>query len=300
MTVVNLSSPILARPPRSVPLSTRLVVLLGGPVAWLGWIFAGFGMFFALAFLGNADVTSWIYFRGPLGTAPGTVTAVEQTHASEGGSKHHSGTPIYRYDYKFTQSGTEYQGTSYRTGSGLQSGAAVMIEFPAGNPARSRIQGMRRAVFGADTLLVLIFPAIGFGLVAAIIYGGGRDLKLLINGETAMGRFTNKEYTNVRVNKRTVYKIWYEFTDTHGALQKTFTKSSTPEKFEGEAFQRLFYDPAKPEKCLLAAELPKGAAPDDRGQINECSGGTMFFTLLPVLVAAVFIATGVVVMCAMR
>lgn len=266
----------------------------------MGWIFGGFGMVFALGFLGNADLTSWIYFRGNLETAQGTVTAVEQTSASEGGSKHHSGTPIYRYGYKFTAAGTGYSGTSYRVGSGVKYGDKVTIEYPAGNPARSRIQGMRRAVFGAGTLFVLIFPVVGFGLVAVMIYGGWKDLNLLVNGEAALGRFTNKEYTNVKVNSRTVYKMWFEFADTRGTVQKTFMRSSKPEKFEGEAFQQLFYDPAKPGKCLLALALPKGAEPDERGQINECSGGTMILTLLPVLAAAAFTTVGVVIMCAMR
>jgi hypothetical protein len=256
----------------------------------------GIGMVCALGFLGNADVTSWIYFRGPLQTAPGKVTSVDQTSASEGGSEHHSGTPIYRYDYQFTVAGVAYQGTSFQAGISAKSGDKLTVEYPAANPARSRIQGMRRAVFGPGPIFALVFPIVGFGLVAAITYGGWKNVQLLVHGETAMARFINKEKTNQEINERAVFKLWYEFADINGVRQRIFIKSSAPETLETEASLGLFYDAAKPGTTLWMADLPAQTRPDERGQINACTGWTIFLALLPIFVALMFGMVGVLIM----
>jgi hypothetical protein len=122
-----------------------LRVLFGGIFAQFGWFFFGFGMLFVWLFLPHADLTSFYLFRGPLDHTQGTITASQNTHFSEGGSKHHSGTPIYRHDYTFTVAGNLYDGVSYSTASSLRPGAHVPIEYPRGNPSISRIHGMRRA-----------------------------------------------------------------------------------------------------------------------------------------------------------
>jgi hypothetical protein len=77
----------LAGPPRDVPLSVRLRVLLGGFLNQFGWFFFGFGLVFVWAFTVNADLTSWYRFRGHLDTAQGKVLYSEKTKFSAEGMR---------------------------------------------------------------------------------------------------------------------------------------------------------------------------------------------------------------------
>lgn len=289
---MELPSSIVSDPPRDIPLSTKLVVLFGGTFSWFGWFLAGFGMIFVILFASQADFSSWIYFRGALETSPAIVTASEETHASEGGGKHRRGTPIYEHHFKFSFGGAEYAGTSYCTGGGLRDNQHVTVEFPAGKPDLSRIQGMRRAMFGPFVIFVFIFPLIGLTLVAVTLRTGKKNIFLLANGESAQARNTGKEPTHTRVNNRTVYKVWFEFTDRSGGLQKTSTRTSTPEKLEGRAFEPLFYDVNNPVRCAFLHNLPGSVALDERGGVKPCGAGQVFSALWAPVLAAIFVIAG--------
>jgi hypothetical protein len=288
---MNLTS-CISRPPRSVPMSTSLVILLGSPIQSFGWFFFGIGMIFVVIFAGNADLTSFIIFHGKLQTALGMVTAEEQTRASEGGDKHHSGTPIFAYHYKFNLDGKEYDGVSYRTGSGAQSGASVTVEFPEGRPELSRIQGMRRALFGLAVAFVFIFPAVGLGCALPGLWSGWRNLRLLKHGEMAQGRLVKKENTNMTVNKRQVYRLTFEFTDKQGQTRLATTCTSEPETLEDSAFERLFYNPLKPGHASFMDSLPAEPELSPHGEVAACKGGRVFNALLPPILAMICVLGG--------
>src|SRR5438270_9829906 len=95
------------RPPRAIPLSTRLVVLFAGTLSAFGWSFCVLGMVFVWIFASNADYASAFIMRGTLETAPAVVTGLKNTAFSEGGSRYSSGTPIYAYRYKFQRDGID-------------------------------------------------------------------------------------------------------------------------------------------------------------------------------------------------
>src|SRR5258706_7937427 len=182
---MNLTIP-LSRPPRTVPWSTRLVVLFGGTFSGFGWIFFGFGMIFVWIFAGKGDYTSAFIMRGALETAPALVTGVQDTRFSEGGSKHSRGTSIYAYRYKFNTGGTDYEGTSYRLGQGRgREGDETTVEFPAGKPRYSRLKGMRRAIFSPVVAMVFLFPVVGLTLVLPGVLQGRKNIRLLKDGEIA-------------------------------------------------------------------------------------------------------------------
>ena len=291
---MNLPSAIVSSPPRDVPLSTRIVTLLGGPLNPFGWIFFGFGMLFVFGFIGDADLTSWYLFRGQTETAQGIVTAVEKTNATEGGDKHgHGGTPIYAYSYHFTYSQTEHQGVSYRVGMAAQAGATVTVEFPKNHPDISRIQNMRRNVFGPSVMFVLLFPLIGLIFIIINLTRGRKNLSLLANGEHVQAVHTDKEATRTQINKRTVYKVWFEFTDLHGELQKAFTKTINPGIIEGTGLEPLFYNRQSPSQIVLLRDLPRdNATLDERGQVSPCGLLALLKVLWPPLLGLAFIVAG--------
>jgi len=261
------------------------MILFGGPQALFGWLFGGFGMIFAVLFLGSADFASAIYFHGPLDTVTGKLTECVKTHSSEGGSKHSSGTPIYAFHYQFYANGNTYTNISYQTGRALNAPDSVTVEFPAGHPEHSRIRGMRCAVFGPEVSFVLIFPAIGLGVAGYSLLAGIKRVSLLRNGEIASARVSSKETTNMRVNRKTVYKVWFDFVDRTGSYQKASCRTTIPEEYEDGGFKYVFYDAANPTRSILLASISGTVTLNERGEIDAASTGKALRALAPVSAA---------------
>jgi hypothetical protein len=199
---------------------------------------------------------------------------VDSTHFSEGGSKHHSGTPIYAYHYAFAAGTRNCEGISYRTGQGAREGDNVTVEFPAGKPGFSRIRGMRRTPFGPFVAFVLVFPLAGLTLVLPSVWRGWRNVRLLVTGETAQAVFLSKEYTNVRINKQTVYKLTFQFTDKLGQTRRAIARTTTPEWLQSHPSELVFYDAVRPEKSVVLRSLPGGQVISRRGELLPCSFGS--------------------------
>ena len=272
-------------PPREVPPTVRLRVLFGGVFSQLGWFFFGLGMLFVWLFLPNADLTSFYLFRGQLEQTQGTITASQNTHFTEGGSKHHSGTPIYRHDYTFTAAGNPYGGISYSTASSLQPGMHVTIEYPRGNPSISRIHGMRRAPVHPFVLFVLIFPLVGAGFLIPSLKQGSKANRLLANGKVAFGTFQSKVATNTRVNDRTVYKLTFQFTTDTGQTCQAVARTYQPEQLEDGQQHEVVYDPLTPSYAVMVDNLPGSPEIDERGVIQPAGfGSAVGVTFLPALV----------------
>ncbi|MGD8453005.1 MAG: DUF3592 domain-containing protein [Phycisphaerae bacterium] len=264
--------PMIADPPRAVPLLVRGRVLCGGFANQFGWLFLGFGLVFVWIFVGFGDVSSIFIFRGELDTAMGHVTHGEKTSFSEGGDENNDGTPIYAIHYTFTdEDDRTYDGVSYATGRELDAGANVTIEFPAGSPETSRIRGMRRAPFGALVLITWVFPLVGAIFVVAGLRKGVRGGYLLRNGRLAHGRLLDKKTTNTRINNRMVYKLTFAFEADDGVTYEAIARSHEPEKLEDEADELLLYDPLRPEKAVLLDNLPGQPRFDEFGQIRTGS-----------------------------
>jgi len=288
--------PLLSRAPRAIPFSTRIVVLLGAPFSAFGWFFLAFGMMLAWVFAGHADWSSVIYFHGELQRTRGTLTSTEQTRFSEGGSKTHRGTPIYAYHYEFTFNGTEYQGVSYRVGGGLGlSVGTVSVEFPAGQPARSRLTGMRRAPLGASALLVLLFPAIGLASVVGSVIKGRREAWLLAHGELARGRLILKEPTRATTNKRPVYKLTFEFTDAFGEKRSAITKTHLTERLEDDRMELILYQTHRPFRTALLDTLPGQQGFTADGAIRPNGFGRVFRALAGPILALLIVAGGLLI-----
>ena len=254
--------------PRSVPLSTRLVILFGGTLSAIGWCLFAFGGMFAWIFAGNADWSSVFSFRGPLETAQATLTDSAQTHFSEGGGRHSRGTPIFAHHYTFYFEDRRYAGTSYSLGRGPRDGAIAAVEFPAGRPALSRIHGMRRAPFGPGVWFVFIFPAAGLSMIVPRLLTGRKGVRLLVNGEVAEGRLISKQATNVKTNGRTVFKLAFEFKDSRGETRQAVARTEKPEKLEANSAEPIFYDPQDPSCSVLLDNLPGKHGLADNGDFE--------------------------------
>ncbi len=263
-------------PPRHVPAGTKLRLLFGGFLNQFGWIFFGFGLIFVWAFTLGADLTGWLVFRGELVTAPGVITAITETNMSVNDRR------VYRYDYRFSHDGVDYNGSSYQTGGGIKDNRTVTVEFPAGSPENSRIQGMRRGMIGLFGLMPVIFPAVGLCFIAGGIRKGVKGIRLLTYGEMAGGLLVDKQATNTKINEQTVYKLTYAFTAIDGQTYEAIAQDHETDKLEDEAAEPLLYDPMHPSDAVLLDNLPGCPRVDDMGQV-VMKGSALWVLALPLV-----------------
>ncbi len=254
-------------------------------VSQLGWFFVGFGGMFCWFFAMNADF-SFVTFRGEVTRIAGEITGIEKTKASEGGSKTRSGTPVYANHYAYSIAGQRFNGVSYETGSSRSVGEKVPVEYLAHNPEASRIEGMRRAMFGPLVSLVVIFPLVGAVIAIASMLAGRKRNALLRNGIVANGKLIEKRATNMQVNKQPVYALTFEFTARDGQRHKVTTNTHDSRRLEDEALEPLLYDPANPSKAYLLDEIPARPTVTPDGQLEGRPRLALALLIIPLITIA--------------
>ena len=259
----------LASPPRVVPWSVRLCILLGGGVSLAGWLVLLVGMVFVWIFGVRTDLPSRYLFRGELGTATAKVTRSRATAFTEGGSRRSRGARVYANEYAFsTPDGKQISGVSYARGAALKPGKEVTVEFPKDEPGLSRIKGMRRGMLSPWAALVFVFPVTGVVLVLVGLRKGAQACGLLADGEMGTGVLVSKEPTAARVNRRTVYRLTFQFDARDGQAYQVVSKTHMPERLEDEEQEQLLYDPLHPSYAVMFDSLPGSPTIDSRGQIE--------------------------------
>jgi hypothetical protein len=269
----------LASAPRRVPLSLQVVNFFNG-FSQIGWALFGFGMIFFWVFVSSADF-SFLTFRGPHQTVEGHVTGVENTNASENEQ------PVQAHHYEYSVAGRLHSGTSYVTGDSLAPGATVTVEYDESDPARSRIEGMRRALFGPGVMFVTIFPFVGLALMIPATITGLKRNRLLREGLIANGKLISKRETNVRINRRPVIELCFEFTARDGKRYQAKARTTDTARLEDEAQEPLLYDPNNPTRAYVLDETPARPEFEPNGDLRGRTGAAIAVLILPALVIAV-------------
>jgi hypothetical protein len=269
----------LAPAPRHVPPSLAIANLFG-LLGQIGWGVFAFSSIFFWTFVMNADL-SFVTMRGELHRAAGRITEVRRTGASEGNS------PVMEHRYEFSVAGRPYTGVSYVTGSETPPGQSVDVEFAEGTPEKSRIVGMRRAMFGPGVVFVIIFPLIGLAVLWFGFKMGAKRNALLKNGLVAMGTLVDKAPTNTSVNRQTVWELTFEFTTRDGRKARTKALSHQPQRMEDEAQEALLYDPANPERAYVLDEAPSRPKIDMTGALQGNPVRAVLALILPAIAIAV-------------
>lgn len=268
----------LAAPPRHVPLSLRILNFFNG-AAQVGWAVFGFGMIFFWAFGSNADF-SFATFDGT-GRATGRVIRVEDTGASEDKS------PVRASHYQYSVAGRVFDGKSYATGAAPAEGAEVAVEYDEGNPRRSRISGMRRAMFGPWAMVVGVVPLVGFVILFFATRSGIKRNHLLREGILTTGTLLRKEPTAMTVNKRRVWELTFEFTDRAGMRQEVKARTTETHRLEDEAAEPLIYDPNDSTRAYVLDEVPSRPRFEGNGEIAGRGVAAVVALLLPLLVIGI-------------
>ncbi|MBX3473508.1 MAG: DUF3592 domain-containing protein [Planctomycetes bacterium] len=281
-------------PGRGVPVAVAIRIAGGGILTLIGWAVFGFTMIFWWVFGMNADVASHFQFDDSTRSTTGRIIEVRSTGYTEGGSKNTPGTPIYQYEFEYDLgSGSMRRGTSFTLGQVYQAGQSVPVEFVPADPAVSRIQGARRAAFGAEVMLVALFPLIGIGLIIAGYVSGVRTLAILRRGKIAQGRLIDKQPTNTSINKQRVFALTFEFVDESGHTHRATVRTHHTHKAEDDPHERLFYDPQNPARAYLVDLLPKGVHAGFDGSLTG-TGPPVMVVLAICLPAVVLVVHGMV------
>ncbi|MEE4376898.1 MAG: DUF3592 domain-containing protein [Candidatus Competibacteraceae bacterium] len=248
-----------------MPLTTRICILIGGFFNQFGWVFFGFGLIFVWVFALNADV-SFPRFSNNIVTTEGIITNKIRSSASENDRR------IFEYHYKFlTPQELEFEGVSYSTRRTTIVGDQVAIEYAEGNPENSKIKGMRKQTFGPFVLFVIIFPLAGLVFIIIGLKKSLKALKLLRYGRISTGKLISKVPTNVRINKRTVYELTFQFKDHLGREHTASEKTHLPHLLEDNGEEQLLYLAENPSYAVMLDSLPSSPKIDRRGDIQATS-----------------------------
>jgi hypothetical protein len=261
----------LGDPPRDVPLSVRLHILLGGFNNQFGWLFFGFGLVFVWVFGGSNALYDLAFFRGELSIADGKVSAIVETNVSINDSE------VYEYQYTYDVDNASYAGKTKAFGGEYVENDSVVVEYVVKDHGRSRIKGLSTGSGGV--WLAGIFPLVGLCFMAFGIRKGVRGRRLLRDGRQATGELISQESTNAEVNDQTVFKFTFGFTADDGRSYEVIAKTHVVDRFAGENIEGdeeeqvtavrepLLYSPYNPRDAVMLDDLPGGPRIGKGGEI---------------------------------
>ena len=116
---------------------------------------------------------------------------------------------------------------------------------------------------------------------------GRKAVRLLVSGHQASGVLKSKEATSTQINKRTVYKLTFEFTDDVGQTHEAVAKTHEPEHLQDDDQEPLVYDPLRPAYATMLDHLPGAPRVDEMGQIQTQSPTTSFLVLVVPLLSII-------------
>ena len=266
----------LAPPPRPVPLTLRIPVVLGGLLQQFGWMFAFIGTLGLVAFVVAGGVFEGLAkstaYSGPTKTVQGVVLGSFSTGAEV------NERDVVRYLFEYKVDGLAVVGECYTTGWLYDDGDEVNVDYLVSDPSLALIQGGRWSQFPHwVALLILIFPAVGATLGFVGLRQGLAASRLLTYGRVATGELLSKEDSGSRVNDHIVYNYTFRFTAESTGREHLATASTHEEDLlEDEEQELLLYLPSHPETAVLFDSLPGKPSISAQGKLE---GGGFFLSI---------------------
>jgi hypothetical protein len=237
---------------RELPLVLKIQVIWGGVTGIIGLVLLMFSIFFIVVMAQFASFNDF-YLSSNSPVTEGVITATEKTSSLVNEQR------VTKYFFKYTTQKTgRISGCSFSEKNSLSEGEAVTIQYNKGNPRIAVIKGTRTGEMPV-WILLSIAPFFLVGLLSSFFSfrGGLRHLYLLANGVMTKGKYLRRESTNVSINKRPVYKMFFSFKTRDGRLFEMFSKTHQPERLTDEAEELLVYDPSNPQNAVAVDSLPR-------------------------------------------
>lgn len=261
VTADDIAQLLAGSPPRKVPAHVAKAALGGGSGCFLplfGLAFGSFGMIFAVIFFPwrLADDLRLASDRAP--TVPGIITEVRKTSMSINDAE------VMEYGFRYTPAGGDgqpRQGRCFITGERWTKDAKVTVRYLSSAPEVACVEGARLTKGGAFGLFVIIFPLVGYGMVAFHVMSRRQTGRLLREGLTAEVDVLSVEETNITVNRQRLYKITLSAPDRTGGQPVTIKRANRAELdlVERHAADKqpvfVLYDPRKPTRMIFPEAL---------------------------------------------
>jgi hypothetical protein len=263
--------PALPPPPRHVPWTLRAVLALRHPLAFVGWIILGVGTLLGGVFVGMAE--PWIDpFDDGARRLSGRVVAVDGTSIRVNDRN------VTAVTFEWPADAPRARTVSYTDRGAPAVGAEIAIEVQPGDPPLVRAVGMRRAPFPAFVHFVLLFPALGLLIVVFFVRLGLRRAAILRDGDLVLGMLVSTEPTNMRVNRRPVWKLTYAYTDRAGVARTAVARSTRVDADGGAA--PMLHVPGT-DTVVRLADLPSVPRVGADGAFAPPTSGALALALLP-------------------
>lgn len=248
--------------PRSLNIFTIIQVLFGGFSVQFGSLFFWFGMIFTFIFVGQSELVYLFTIDGDWVETTGLVESIERTGVTVNDQ------PYYKFNFKFTVDGKELSGASMGPRGTIMEGESAAVEYTSLNTDRARIIGTTTKSFPVWTALVLIFPLIGFILMAIGFRENIKALKMLRVGVFTRGKKLSKTATNTIINNRRVYAFEFTFQVAKKPYIAT-CKTDLTELVEDEELEKILYNPKNPSQNLVYDAMGAAPAIDESGRITQ-------------------------------
>jgi uncharacterized protein DUF3592 len=187
---------------------------------WFGVGLIGFGAIFGAVQVGITVQEQRYAREGRLGD--GLVVTKAIKHNRRGGSS--SSSTEYRVAYRFTVGGQTYEGedgVSSEEWERLRELEPVQIQYVTSSPATNRIAG------NTSTVLSYVFGVVGalaalIGVVLLVKSVGSAKTKARIwaHGADTEATVSSVEETNVKINKRPMWVVRYQYRDHTGQARE--------------------------------------------------------------------------------
>ncbi|MBX3126026.1 MAG: hypothetical protein KF718_04890 [Polyangiaceae bacterium] len=252
-------------PPRRVPASVGINVLLRGTLmqlAWLG-VLVGFGV--GWIFFLRSEAATWAEFRGPTRTSDGLVTDVRAQQTDR--------RMLAVVRYRYTVGELELNGLSYARydANRLQPGDAVKVEHLVARPEVSRVAGLARRPSGADSLLFLMLPLAALGAALVKLTARVQVLRLLRSGAATLATVEASEGRRaVKFSFPDPRQTGPGYRDEPTRVSVT-TETEEAETLVGERDHVAFVDPVRPERAVLLDAVPGLLTLDASGRLTAAT-----------------------------
>lgn len=258
VTADDIAQLLASAPPRKVPAHVRRAVQ-GGAGLWVGLlfglIFGTFGMIGVWQFFPWRLFDDW-RLKAEGENTPGIVRSVIETNMSINETK------VVEYVFAYLFSGSDALTAScYSTGKRWREGDRVTVRHLSDEPAIACIEGARLSKGGGMGVAVLLFPAVGYGVVGWFLTSRRRDRLLLEHGRVAEVDVLAVDATRTEVNYKTVYKIALSPLPETGGQPVVVKRWDTPEinLLTSHALRKqpifVLYDPRRPKKLIFPEAL---------------------------------------------
>jgi hypothetical protein len=220
------------------------------PMFWIGLFLVAFGGIFTS--VGWSLMRTEQQYRQEGQTVDGVVLVKAIERATRTGSNRSR--TEYTVTYRFSASdGQSYEGQSsvpVATWERLREQDRVQIQYVASNPTTSRVSGE------SNISPAYVFPTIGLiaALIGAVLLSrslrsAAAKTRILSQGTAANATVSAVEETNVKVNRRPMWVVHYQYRDhsgqTHDGKSEYMSGDKASAWKQGDSI-RVKFDPQKP------------------------------------------------------